>query len=92
MISNENYPAAHKAIHELVIGGRAMGYENGSPARIARLLDGVEYLIGMLYDEQESTEWFSQYLQGITDEFGWPGIHERYMAAVNAAATEPAPH
>ncbi|MGE0375875.1 MAG: hypothetical protein AB7I48_03735 [Planctomycetaceae bacterium] len=84
MIRNETYPAAHRAIHRLVIQGRAMGYENEPPAKIAKLLDEVEYLIGMLYDDQESTELFADYLKGITDDFGWRGIHEEFIVATEA--------
>lgn len=78
MVAPEKINSALKAIQHLVILARKMAYDKEDHARIAALLDGTEYLPGLMLEEEDRTEAFREYLAGIADQFGWPGIIELY--------------
>jgi hypothetical protein len=80
MIREDLYPVAQKAIQFLVIEGRTMAYEIAPHKRIASLLDGVEYLVGMLHEPRECTTDFQSYLDGTTARFGARHYYQESVA------------
>ena len=62
-----NSANALKAIQNVIIGGRSMGYANADPKQIASLLDATEYLVTLyLYSEPQE---FLDHLDHIANKF-----------------------
>lgn len=62
MIAKEKEVAAIKALQQVIIRGRAMGYEKADHAKIADLMDRAEYLAALLYDKEDMTATFRENL------------------------------
>ncbi len=78
MIDSNKLHSAIKAIQDLIIEARNLAYLNQPTEKIADLLDGVEYLPGLILLQEDKTEWFESYLEEICTKYNYPGIMIRY--------------
>ena len=61
---------AIRVSQQLVIYARKMAYENVSQKDIAKLLDDIEYLLGLISEDEDSTEKFRKYVEGVAADYG----------------------
>ena len=74
-----------RALHDVIIGARLLGYKNADPQLIARVLDHADALGFMLMDDfrdfegEETPVKFRRHLQGIEDAFdGFKSLVARF--------------
>ena len=63
MIDSEKLPDALKAIHEIVLKSRILSHSfEGEDGELFNLLDGLEYLIILLIESEDSLSEYCNYL------------------------------
>lgn len=65
MIKKHKQESALKALQAVIIRARTMSYENEDHRKIADILDGAEYLTALIYNKEDQTDAFGNYLQDI---------------------------
>lgn len=78
MISPKKQAAALKAIQQLIIFSRKMAYDRVSHEKIAELLDDIEYLPTLILEEEDRTDAFGKYLEGIAKQHNMEIILDIY--------------
>lgn len=74
MISDEHLPDALKALHEIILKSRALAHAQvGEDGELFDLLDSVEYLVAVMYEKNESTKAFCEFLHLVLEKSGCPG-------------------
>lgn len=58
-----------KAVHWIIIYARMMAYEKAAHDRIAGILDHAEYLLTLIFSDDDQTDWFREYLEGTATRY-----------------------
>ncbi len=69
MITQKKLSKALKAIQGIIIQARSMAEHTEDSKKIAMLLDLAEYLPGLLLDQDDKTDEFSEFLAGVGHKF-----------------------
>jgi len=69
MIAKNKHDAAISAIQRLLVGIRAMAYENEPHRNIAEVADYAEYLPLLILDVEDKTEQFRGNLQELSEKY-----------------------
>ena len=73
----DNHKKGLKAIHTLIIESRRLvGYQENE--KTFKLLDEVEYLVALLLEEENRTDWFDEYLKGTCTDFNFLNIYSKF--------------
>ncbi len=80
MISTEKKLLAIEAIQSLIVQGRTMAYEGVPNDELAKFLDDLEYLPGLMLEKLDRSEQFSEYLKGICEKYDCNRIHGRFSS------------
>jgi hypothetical protein len=65
LISAEKYQQALRALHAVLIEGRAMAYDGEAQERIASALDWAEYLVRLIAEIEDRTREFREVLHDL---------------------------
>ena len=85
MIPSVKQQQALKAMQDLSNLARTMAYENAPRERLARLLDDLDALFGLVLEEQDRLELFQLYLKEMCDEFDAAYVWTIYSGGVTQA-------
>ena len=69
---------ALKSIHDLMIRGRIMAWENDNPL-LFQFMDDLEYLVALLMEDNDTTEEFKFHLKAICQKIESTYIFENYL-------------
>lgn len=74
MITRDKLPNALKALHEILLESRILAHAHeGEEGELFRALDGAEYLVAVMMEEEDSTEAYRRYLDLFLKEYNCPG-------------------
>ncbi|HRH43414.1 MAG TPA: hypothetical protein PKY82_17420 [Pyrinomonadaceae bacterium] len=77
MIKENKTRRAIKIVQDLIIVARNFGYEDKEPNYIAKFLDRVELLPGLILEEKDRTDLFEQCVRDICDIYGCEEVINR---------------
>jgi hypothetical protein len=60
---------ALKAVQDLICHGRKLGYEGADSQTLAKFLDDLEYLPGLMLEGSDRTEVFEKHLKGMCGDY-----------------------
>jgi hypothetical protein len=63
-----------------MILGRTRAYEGTDRAVLAEVFDDAEYLAGLLCVDEDCTDQFREYLQGVAEKYGWQRLTDTFDA------------
>jgi len=82
MLKQEKLNSAILAIQDLVIRARNFAYQNYPNEKLAEFLDDIEYLPGLILEEEDRTELFEDYLEELCTQHGFSEVFTKYKKSV----------
>ncbi len=78
MIKDEKRQEALKSLQSVIVKARAMAYEQAEHSRIADILDGAEYLVALIYEKDDNTDTFRNYVEDMAKRHNCYDALERF--------------
>ena len=85
MIKPEKVPNALYALQGVLIHARMMAYEGAPHKKLAGILDAAEILPRLIASDEDETERFRRYVEGISIDYKWANILVRFDEPVPPA-------